>query len=260
MSITAGDEDLEAFAPLRAGGAYSNLRLAAMNERVRGGISTVPTGQFGTGRSTAGWSQRRNISWRTYDRGKSSRGPDAFSVVGNQPSGGGVYVAAWRSATDASSQERGRCAAPQSFDRQVTQMRQSLQRSGAADAGQSSSSETGGEQSQARIPRARPDRPGVRTSLQRAASINSKARQRARARPNWSGRPTTSDNSGWRRFSDTNSAERNGVVDRPSGHFAGGHVQQYFAAGKFDCAGGFEQQRKTGGASRRDPAETSRLS
>ena len=38
-------------APLRRGGAYSNVRLASMNSRVREGLSTVPAGHFGTGRS-----------------------------------------------------------------------------------------------------------------------------------------------------------------------------------------------------------------
>ncbi len=56
----------------------------------------------------SGWSQRRNLSRRTYDRGKSSRGSDAIGVVGKQPSGSGVYVAAWRRATTLLLEERGR--------------------------------------------------------------------------------------------------------------------------------------------------------
>ena len=95
-------------APLRPGGAYSNVRLASMNDRVRGGISTVPTGQFGTGRSAAGRSEPRSLSQRAHDCGKSSGGSDAGGLVGEQPSGSGIHDTARRRCSSASSRNRGR--------------------------------------------------------------------------------------------------------------------------------------------------------
>jgi len=192
-------------APLRAGGAYSNLRLATMNDRVRGGISTVPTGQFGTGRSTP-----VGVNGETFRSGHMIAGNlpvvptrSALSVT-NRPAAastlprGGVQQRFFSQTRPA--------AAPQSFDRQVTQMRQSLQRNGAG-AGQSFSRGENINQNSV----ARPT-PGVRTPSGGGLNNGSAAQQAART-----GRPSTSNDSGWRRFSDTNSAQRNGGMNRPSG-------------------------------------------
>ena len=115
---------LEASRPLRPGGAYSNLRLAAMNDRVRGGISTVPTGQFGTGRSTP-----VGVNGETFRGGRMIAGnlpvvPTRSALsVSNRPAAastlprGGVQQRFFSRARP--------MPAPQSFDRQVSQMRQS---------------------------------------------------------------------------------------------------------------------------------------
>jgi hypothetical protein len=206
-----GGRGFGGYAPLRAGGAYSNLRLAAMNDRVRAGISTVPTGQFGTGRSTP-----VGVNGETFRSG--------HMIAGNLPV---VPTRAALSVTNrpaaASTLPRGGqqqrffsqtrpAAAPQSFDRQVTQMRQSLQRNGAgagqALSGQSVSRTNGSNQI------ARPT-PGVRTPV--GGGFNNSNPQQAERGANLNGRPVTSSDSGWRRFSDTNSAQRGGAVNRPSG-------------------------------------------
>ena len=105
-------------------------------------------------------------------------------------------------------------AAPQSFDRQVTQMRQSMQRNGAG-AGQSFS--RGENLNQNSV--ARPA-PGVRTPSSGGFNNGSAAPQSKRGASlsnDRTGRSTTSDGSGWRRFSDANSAQHNGGMNRPSG-------------------------------------------
>jgi FecR protein len=209
-------------APLRAGGAYSNLRLAAMNDRVRGGISTVPTGQFGTGRSTP-----VGVNGETFRGGHLIAGslpvvptrsalsvsnrPAAASTI---PRGGGQqrFFSKTRPA-----------AAPQSFDRQVTQMRQSMQRNGAGvgqsfSRGERSSQNAVGATGAAQGAISRPT-PGVRTPSSGGFN-NSNAQQAQRGaslNDDRTGRPTTSDGSGWRRFSDTNTAQRDGAMNRPSG-------------------------------------------
>ncbi len=229
-------------APLRAGGAYSNLRLATVNERVRGGISTVPTGQFGTGRSTP-----VGVNGETFRGGHMIAGnlpvvpTRAALSVSNRPAAastlprGGVQQHFFSKARPA--------AAPQSFDRQVTQMRQSLQRNGAG-AGQSFS--RGDNQNSV----ARPT-PGVRTpagvgpnasgaqlsdrgagsrdnqSWRRFGSGNAQGPSQGQVQgqvqsqgpgrgtlssPASNGgvaRPGNNDSSGWRRFSDSNSGQMN---------------------------------------------------
>jgi hypothetical protein len=178
-------------APLRAGGAYSNLRMASVNERVRGGISTVPTGQFGTGRSTP-----VGVNGETFHGG--------HMIAGNLP------VVPTRSALSvtnrpaaASTMPRGGVQqrffsrtrpmpAPQSFDRQVTQMQQSLQRNGGA--GQSFSRGNGSNQI------ARPT-PGVRTPAGVGMSHTAGAQASAQASEIGAG---SRDGQGWQRFGSGN--------------------------------------------------------
>ena len=207
------------YAPLRAGGAYSNLRLASVNERVRGGISTVPTGQFGTGRS-----RPVGVNGETFRSGHMIAGNlpvvptrSALSVT-NRPAAastiprGGAQQRFFSQARPA--------PAPQSFDRQVSQMRQSMQRNGAG-TGQTFSrgdrfgqNSVGGATGAGQSAIARPT-PGVRTPSSGGFS-NPSGVQAERT-----GRSATS-NDGWRRFSDTNSAQHNGAMNRPSGVSPGG--------------------------------------
>ncbi len=114
-------------APLRAGGAYSNLRLASVNERVRGGISTVPTGQFGTGRATPG-----GVNGETFRSGRMIAGnlpvvpTRAALSVSNRPAAASTLP---RGGEQQRFYSKSRPApAPQPFDRQVSQMQQSMQR------------------------------------------------------------------------------------------------------------------------------------
>jgi hypothetical protein len=200
-------------APLRAGGAYSNLRMAAVNERVRGGISTVPTGQFGTGRA-----RPVGVNGETFRGGRMIAGNlpvvptrEALSVT-NRPAA-------------ASTLQRGRqqerffsksrpAPAPPSFDRQVSQMQQSIQRNGAA-SGQTFS--RGSNQNGV----ARPS-PGVRTpsggfnSGAGAQSAERGANGTVNVNNDHTARPSASDGSGWRRFSGSNAAQPNGRMNRSS--------------------------------------------
>jgi uncharacterized protein DUF6600/FecR-like protein len=172
-------------APLRRGGAYSNVRLASMNSRVREGISTVPAGHFGTGRSAA-----VAVNSEVFRSGR--------RIEGNLP------VVPTRAALSASNRPaaastipRGRtqdrffsksrpAATPRSFDNEVSRMRQSIQRSGAENAfARGNGSNQNSANSNGRGSVARPA-PGVRTS----SSAEQQAEQGASSR----------DNQGFRRF------------------------------------------------------------
>jgi hypothetical protein len=208
-------------APLRAGGAYSNLRLAAMNERVRGGISTVPTGQFGTGRATPA-----GVNAETFRGGRMIAGnlpvvpTRAALSVSDRPAAASTVPRGGQRQTYFSRSRP--AAAPPSFDRQVTQMRQSIQGNAAG---------TGANQNSAMT---RPT-PGVRTPVgggfgnasgaaasgvpmsgaptaERGANLNNNLSNNDRM-----GRPTASDGSGWRRFSDSSPAQHDGAMNRQTG-------------------------------------------
>jgi FecR protein len=184
-------------APLRAGGAYSNLRLASTDARVRGGLSTVPTGQFGTGRSTP-----VGVSGETFRGGRmiagnlpvvptraalsASNRPAAASTL---PRGGGEQRFFSKSRP---------AAAPQSFDRQVSQMQQSIQRNGAG-AGQPFSRGESAVQNRPQMQNQGPARGTLSTANGGVA------------------RSTTSDGAGWRRFSDSSTAQRDGGMNRSAG-------------------------------------------
>jgi hypothetical protein len=235
-------------APLRRGGAYSNVRLASMNSRVREGLSTVPAGHFGTGRSAA-----VAVSGEVFRGGRRIEGnlpvvpTRAALSVSNRPAAastiprGGMQDRFFSKSRPA--------AAPRSFDNEVSRMRQSIQRSGADHAfsrgdgaGQNSASGTG------RGSVARPA-PGVRTStsgtqrsergassrdypgFQRFGSGPGQDRSQGQNVQSQSGargtmsspagnggmaRPSTSDGSGWRRFSNSPPAQRPGGMNRPT--------------------------------------------
>ena len=209
-------------APLRPGGAYSNLRMASMNDRVRGGISTVPTGQFGTGRGAPAGVNRDTFRGGRMIAGNLPVVPtrEALSVT-NRPAAASTLR---RSGEQQRFFSKVRPApAPQSFDRQVSQMRQSIQRNGAGSAqtfsrgDRSNQNNVNGAAATNSV--ARPT-PGLRTPTPGGFNNVSGAQQAERGASvgtERTGRPTTSDGSGWRRFSDSNTAQRDGGMNRPSG-------------------------------------------
>ncbi|MGH9552006.1 MAG: hypothetical protein ACRD3W_21650, partial [Terriglobales bacterium] len=231
-------------APLRRGGAYSNLRLASMNSRVREGISTVPSGHFGTGRSAA-----VAVNGEVFRSGRRIEGnlpvvpTRAALSASNRPAAASTIP---RGGTQQRFFEKSRpAAAPRSFDNEVSRMRQSIQRSGAEHAfarsnepGQNSATSSG----RASVPR---PTPGVRNSSSgmqqaergatprnnqgfqrlgsgpaqnRSQSIQTQGGARGTmSSPAGNGgvaRPSTSDSSGWRRFSNSTPAQRSGGMGR----------------------------------------------
>jgi FecR protein len=186
------------FAPLRPGGAYSNLRLAETNDRVRGGISTVPTGQFGTGRSAP-----VGVSGEAFRGGHMIAGSlpvvptRAALSVSNRPAAastlprGGEQQRFFSQARPA--------AAPQSFDRQVSQIQQSIQRNNA-----------GTNQSFSRGESAMQNRSQIQAQGPARGTLSTPSNGVARS-------ATTSEGSDWRRFSDSTSAQHEGAVNRSTG-------------------------------------------
>ncbi len=198
-------------APLRAGGAYSNLRMATMNDRVRGGISSVPTGQFGTGRSTP-----VGVNGETFRGGRMIAGSlpvvptrAALSVSG-RPAAASTIPRGGQNQTFYSKTRP--AAAPPSFDRQVSQVRQSIQRNGVG-TGQSFSRTDGTRGANQNLGMARPT-PGVRTPAVGAG--NSAA----------AGSSNERSSDGWRTFSNSDSSQhegsrREGSTNRSSGSSPG---------------------------------------
>jgi hypothetical protein len=188
--------------------------MAAVNERVRGGISSVPTGQFGTGRAAP-----TGVNGETFRGGRMIAGNlpvvptrEALSVT-NRPAAASTLQRANQQQRFFSKSRP--AAAPPSFDRQVSQMQQSIQRNGAAS---SQTFSRGSNQNGV----ARPT-PGVRTpsgGLNNAAGTQS-AERGASVSNERTGRPTTSDGSEWRRFSGSSAAQPNGGMNHTSGMSSG---------------------------------------
>jgi hypothetical protein len=200
------------FGPLRAGSEYSNLRLAAVNERVRGGISTVPTGEFGTGRSTPG-----GVNGETFRSGHMIAGnlgvvpTRAALSASNRPAAASTLPRGGEQAHFFSRTQPP--AAPQPFNRQVSQVQQSIQRNGAG-ANQGFSRAEGSSQNSGF---ARPS-PGVR-GPSGVGQNNVTGAQGSNVNADRAARPATSDASGaaWRRFSDSTPAQRDGSMNRSTG-------------------------------------------
>ena len=238
-------------APLRRGALYSNLRLATMNQRVREGISTVPTGHFGTGRSAA-----VAVNGEAFRSGRRIEGnlpvvpTRAALSVSNRPAAAST-IPRGREQQRFFSKSRP-AAAPRSFDNEVSQMRQSIQRSGAdrtfsrSDGPNQNSANSTGRGSIARpTPGVRTNPPGMQQSERGASSRDNQGFQRFGSGPaqnrsqgqnqgptqggargtmsspastsnGGAARPAISDGSGWRRFSNSAPAQQPGGMSRPA--------------------------------------------
>ncbi len=232
-------------APLRRGGAYSNVRLASMNSRVREGISTVPSGHFGTGRSAA-----VAVNGNVFRSGRRIEGNlpvvptrAALSVSNRAPAASTLP----RGREQQQFFEKSRPAAPRSFDNEVSRMRQSIQRSGAENAfargngpSQNSANSTGHGLVARPTPGVRTGSPGVQQAERGASSQGNQrfgsgpGQNRSQGQtqvqsergargtmssPAGNGgmsRPATSDNSGWRKFSSPAPIQRPGGMNRPT--------------------------------------------
>lgn len=223
--------------PLHGGNRYSNLRLVMNNEHFRRGISTMPAEHFGTGRAMA-------------TPLKSGMFRDGRMMTGNLPvvPTRETLSASNRGANPSTlhgGQERffmkSRPNAPQSFDRQAAQVQQSIQRSGRfapIRPGSQSAQANAGRPMQGRTNQGEairnPENSGrgvnsapaegwrrFGTDVAQNRRPDAQEQSSSRARPssssrpqngNQNARPATSDQSGWRRFSDSNSGR---TVHRP---------------------------------------------
>ncbi|MGA9811950.1 MAG: DUF6600 domain-containing protein [Terriglobales bacterium] len=235
-------------APLRRGGAYSNVRLASMNSRVREGISTVPSGHFGTGRSAA-----VAVNGEVFRSGRRIEGnlpvvpTRAALSASNRPAAASTIP---RGGTQQRFFEKSRPAArPRSFDNEVSRMRQSIQRDGAEHAfarsnepGQNSANNNGRGSVARPTPGVRTNSSGMQQAERGATSRENQGFERFGSGPaqnrsrgesiqtqggargtmsspasNGGGaRPSTSDSSGWRKFSNSTPAQRSGGMSRTS--------------------------------------------
>jgi hypothetical protein len=196
----------DGIAPLRAGGAYSNLRRATVDARVRQGISTVPAEHFGKGRFTPGTVDREVFRGGRMMAGNLPVVPTRESLsASNRP-------AAPATLPRGGQQERffmksRPVAAPQSFETQASQVQQAIQRDGrfkaingepgrgfsnpAARPGQNAPGGVARDSARTTVPR---PNPGVRIGVDHEQSSSTPSVQQP-------GRGTSSvDNQSWRRF------------------------------------------------------------
>jgi hypothetical protein len=197
----------DGIAPLRAGGAYSNLRRATIDERVRQGISTVPAEHFGKGRFTPVPVDREVFRGGRMMAGNLPVVPTRESLsASNRPAAEGTLPRGGQ-------QERffmksRPVAAPEPFEKQAARMQQAIQHEGqfkgtngehggrgfsnSARPGQNATSSVATDSPRTTVPR---PNPGVRVGVDHVQGIPSTSSAQQ------SGRGATSmENQGWRRF------------------------------------------------------------
>ena len=116
--------------PLRRGTTYSNLRLAAENERMRQAISVVPSHDFGRGRITA-----QPVSREMFREGRMVAGnlpvvPGRESLAAGERRAAAPSFARGAQTEKFFSTNRTAPARPQSFDREVSDLHSAIQRDG----------------------------------------------------------------------------------------------------------------------------------
>ncbi len=208
-------------APLHGGDHFSNLRQAQGNSMMRQAISRVPSNQFGTGnmKPTA-------VSQQAFNSGRMMTGnlPIVPTKANLSASGRPASASTMRGGQQHFFSNARSAAAPQSFDRQAAQVRQSIERNGASamNSGTRLQSLGGGAA------------PGTVTS-QAGRGASSAMRSAPTA-----GGParTASQNEGWRSFGSQ------GAANRPSQSVA----QRPGSTVSSPSASRMEQPRQTGSA------------
>src|SRR6202166_1985803 len=114
-------------APLRDDGQFSNVRLAAVDVRIRKAISTVPADRFGTGRSAPSTVSRRAFRDARIVTGNLPIVPsrEALSATNRPASPSSIAMMTGR--PERFFTKRQPAAAPQSLDRQAAQIQEGIQ-------------------------------------------------------------------------------------------------------------------------------------
>jgi len=196
----------DGIAPLRAGGAYSNLRRATIDERVRQGISTVPAEHFGKGRFTPVPVDREVFRGGRMMAGNLPVVPTRESLsASNRPAAAATLPRGGQQ--DRFFMKSRPVAAPQPFETQAAQVQQAIQRDGhfkatngepgrgfsnPARPGQNAPSGVAMDSARTAVPR---PNPGVRIGVDHAQGSPATSS----AQPSGRGAPSV-DNQGWRRF------------------------------------------------------------
>jgi hypothetical protein len=137
-NITKLNRGVGVVAPLRDDGQFSNVRLAAVDVRVRKAISTVPADRFGTGRSPAASVSRRAFRGARIITGNLPIAPsrEALSATNRPASPSSISMSMSMSTASGGRPERFFTkkqppAAPQFLDKQAAQMPEGMQGNGA---------------------------------------------------------------------------------------------------------------------------------
>jgi hypothetical protein len=140
-NITKLNAGVGVIAPLRDDNQFSNVRLAAVDVRIRKAISTVPADRFGTGRSAPGTVSRRAFRNARIITGNLPIAPTRETLSAtNRPASPSSMSMSSMSASTTSMTSGGRPerfftkrqppATPQSLDRQAAQIREGIQGNG----------------------------------------------------------------------------------------------------------------------------------
>ncbi len=218
------------FAPLRSGNGYSNLRMATVNERVRQGISTVPSDRFGTGRQAPG-----SVSREEFNRGRLMAGNlpvvptrEALSVS-NRPAAVGTLQRGGQGQRFFTKSQPG--PAPQPFDRQAAQVQQAIQRNGqfkpingdmsrgavnAARPGQNSPSGVSTDAARTSIPRPNPGvRMGANSEVRNGSNSATQPSRGINSVGNQSTENQSTGSDGWRHFGSGAGQNQAGAQSQP---------------------------------------------
>ncbi len=127
VNVTNIHNSFGGYAPLRAAGGFSNLRMAATDQRVRMGVSSVAADRFGTGRGVPGTVSREEFNGGRMMAGNLPVVPSRASLsASNRPAPADTIHRGAQSQRFFSNSRPG--AAPQSFERQAARVQQSIQR------------------------------------------------------------------------------------------------------------------------------------
>jgi FecR protein len=131
-NITKLNRGVGVVAPLRDDDQFSNVRLAAVDVRIRKAISTVPADRFGTGRSTPGTVSRRAFRDARIITGNLPIVPsrEALSATNRPASPSSISMMMSGGRPERFFTKRQPAAASQSLDRQAAQIQEGIQGNG----------------------------------------------------------------------------------------------------------------------------------
>jgi len=193
--------------PLRAGDRFSNVRMAFTDERMRSAFSTVPSGRFGQGRVAATPVSREMLAGARAMTGNLPVTPTRASLSASGRAAGPSTTRGGQSEHFFGS----RAASPQSFDRQASQVRESIQRDGRFGSVQNNTRAAINTRAPVSSSPNRYGGPAGAPSSRTSPSVTNREGTSSGNR----GAAGASGNDGWRRFGSDPAGSRQGSAPQP---------------------------------------------